>query len=177
MLKTSDWQVFNKILPAFVLAKPSEKLTVIQQQTQVVQVFMKNYTTINVKLEVPDSCVTKAAKLWKCGAIPTSQPPTEQQIQLGVETLRARGEENLKLYYDTLDKLLHAILEKNLHWRHRQNAMNFIDDLIDRDHPLPTAAVRYFLNALICESIDERKLAWHVVPAILYQLKREHPKV
>ncbi|XP_058802846.1 proteasome activator complex subunit 4A-like [Phymastichus coffea] len=177
LLKVGDWQMFNKLLPAFVLAKPSEKLTVIAQQTLAVQVFMKCYNTINIKLEVPNSCIEAASKLWTCGVQPISPPPTEQQIQLGIETLRIRGEENLKLYYDTLDKLLNAILEKNLHWRHRQTAMSFIENLIDPDHPLPTSVVRYFLNALICESIDERKLAWQVVPAILYQLKKEHPKV
>lgn len=177
LITKGDWQVLSDLLPALVLSKPSEKPSVIRQQDFIVMTITKNFMTTNIDLEVPESCVSVASELWNIGMRPTSQRPSQNEIQKGVESLRELGETNLKTYNDIMVKLIQPILEKNLHWRHRHMAMQFITALVHPDHAFPTPVVRYFINALIHDSLDERKTAWTMTMYILKQLKRKHPKV
>ena len=137
----------------------------------------KSFLTVNIKLNVPDGCVSAASKLWNTGVQPAFPPPAENEVQMGVEHLQKKGDDNLKSYNDTLNKLMNTLLKENLHWRHTLMAMNFIKALIHPEHLIPTPIVRYFLDALINESIDQRKLAWGVTLQILNKLKRKHRKV
>ncbi|OXU20844.1 hypothetical protein TSAR_014413 [Trichomalopsis sarcophagae] len=173
-----DWQILSAILPALVLSKPSEKPSVILKQAEIVRNLSYNFPTTNIILDVPDSCVSMASQLWQTGDVaPNSTPPSESEIQTGLQVLLTKRANDLKTYNELLQKLVQPVLESNLHWRHRQIAVHFISALVHPDHKLPTPIVRCFLNALLHDSIDERRLAWSMTTGILKLLKKKHPKI
>lgn len=167
----------RQLWPALVLSEPSEKPSVIHLKDSVVDVIVETFYTISIKLEIPESCVSAAECLWSTATKPSAPQPTTEEIEKGVENLAEIGRNNLKTYHDMLDKFLHILLEKSLHWRHRQMAMHFIYVMVHPEQIFPPQIVRFFLGALIHESLDERKIALKMMMYIFKQLKKKHIKV
>ncbi|XP_012258033.2 proteasome activator complex subunit 4B-like [Athalia rosae] len=177
MVTKRDWMLLNTLWPALVLSKPSEKLSVIRLKERLVDTVHKLFPTISIEIEVPSRCIEAAMHLWDNCPKPSFAQPTQSEIEKGIETLKSVGAKNLEYYNDLLNKLLEAIVERNLHWRQRLMAMSFIRDLVHPDHIYPPKIVRYFLSSLIHESLEERKIAIRTTVFILKQQKRKHLKV
>jgi len=122
-------------------------------------------------------CLTAAQALWKHFPQPVLLQPDQNEIEEGAWNLKQLNQSNLKAYSDLLDELLRCILEECLHWRHRLMAMTFIRDLVHPNQVYSAKLVRYFLQALIHDSLQERKIATRVVTFMLKQQKRKHLKV
>ncbi|XP_043485466.1 proteasome activator complex subunit 4A-like [Polistes fuscatus] len=172
-----NWQMLRLLWPKLILSKPSEKLSVIRLKEQLIDTMKTKYQNIAIELEIPDRCVTAASKLWDHFPHPTLSRPNENEIQRGIERLKETSRSNLEAYYGLVDDLLNAILETNLHWRHRLMSMDFIRLLTNENHIFSSKAVRYFLETLIHDSLDERKIAIRTIVYILRQQKRKHPKI
>lgn len=172
-----DWDLLKTLWPAVVLSKPSEKVSLRRLKELLIQIISINFATCTIELEVPDRCLTVARALWEHSPQPMLPQPDENMIQTGVENLKKLNESNITAYNSLLDELLRCISEKCLHWRHRLMAMGFIRDMIHPDHHYPAQVVRYFLQALIHDSVEERKIATKVVAYMLQQQKRKHSKV
>lgn len=178
LLVKPDWEFLKTLWPALVLSEPSEKPSVIRLKDIIIDIVVECFYTTNLQMEIPDSCVSIAANVWNAGVNDPSAPlPTEEEIKKGAEELKEAGEQNMKNYGEILDVLFQLLLEKNLHWRHRIMAMNFIYILIHPEQVFPPEVLRYFLRSLINESIDERKIAIRTVTYLLKQTKRKYPKV
>lgn len=172
-----DWNMLRQLWPAIVLSKTSEKLSVISLREHIAGAINKCFPTVTIKLEIPDRCLTAARALWKNFPQPTLPQPNETEIEEGVWNLKQLNESNSIAYTGLLEDLLNCIIEKPLHWRHRLMAMGFIRDLVQIDETYSARIVRYFLQALIHDSLQERKIAIKIVRFILKQQKRKHPKV
>ncbi|EFN87710.1 proteasome activator complex subunit 4B [Harpegnathos saltator] len=177
IITVQHWSMLRSLWPAIVLSKPSEKLSVIRLKENIVDTVSKFFIPTTIKLEVPDSCLTAARALWKHLPRPALPQPSEDEVQRGVQNLKRLGESNLTAYNGLLDELLRCILEESLHWRHRLMAMSFIRDLVHPDQVYSVKIVRYFLQALVHDSLEERKIAIKTVVYILTQQKRKHPKI
>lgn len=172
-----DWKLLRSLWPALVLSKTSEKLSVVRLRESLVQNVTKRFPTVAISLEVPETCFTVASKFWTTLPQPTLPLPTENEIKQGLEEFKEIERTNLTSYNDLVNELLNILLEKNLHWRHRLMAMSFIRNLVHPRQIYPPKVVRYFLEALIHDSVQERQISISVVVYILKQLKRKHPKV
>jgi len=115
--------------------------------------------------------------LWKHFPQPSLPQPDESEMERGVRNLRRLNESNLAAYTGLQNELLRCILEESLHWRHKLMAMNFMRDLVHPDQVYSAKVVRYFLQTLIHDSLEERKIAIRIVIFMLKQQKRKHPKV
>ncbi len=62
------------------------------------------------------------------------------------------------------------------HWRHCELGFNLLKILIRHDIYYPKSAVELFAKNLINEKESIRKIAIELFPAILYQMKANHPK-
>ena len=176
LITKRDWSFVRSLWPAIVLAKPSEKPSVITLQDNIQFYIMKGFLTTQIALEVPESCVNAAFSLWDASSKEVPRP-TEEEIQKGREMLVEKGRQNLENYKALLDELMNIIIEKNLHWRKRLVAMTQIKQMSHPDQIYPLKVVKYFLHALINESIFERQAALRIVLCILKQQKIKHPKV
>ncbi|RLU16905.1 hypothetical protein DMN91_010974 [Ooceraea biroi] len=177
IITETDWSILRSLWPAIVLSKPSEKLSVIRLKENIVDTINKCFYTNTIKLEIPDKCLTAARTLWEHFPQPALPQPSENEIENGLQTSRQLNESNLTAYVGLLDELLRCILEESLHWRHKLMAMSFIRDLVHPDQVYSARIVRYFLEALIHDSLEERKIAIRIVVFMLKQQKRKHPKV
>lgn len=177
IITEGSWSVLRSLWPAIVLSKPSEKLSVIRLKETIVDTISKYFYMRSIELEIPNRCLTVARALWKNFPQPILSQPDEIEIQKGTENLKQLSESNLATYTGLLDELLRCILEESLHWRHKLMAMNFIRDLVQPNQVYSAKIVRYFLQALIHDSLEERKIAIKIVIYMLKQQKRKHPKV
>nr|XP_033324313.1 proteasome activator complex subunit 4A-like [Megalopta genalis] len=172
-----DWKTLRSLWPALVLSKISEKLSVVRLKDILVHSVNKRFPTFAISHEIPEACLTTASKLWTSEPRPNFPLPTENEIEQGLEAFKEVGKNNLAYYTGLMDELLNALLEKNLHWRHRLMAMYFIRNLVHPEQIYPPKVIRYFMGALIHDSLQERQIATRVAVYILKQLKRKHPKV
>ncbi|XP_076659583.1 proteasome activator complex subunit 4A [Halictus rubicundus] len=177
MIMKCNWQVLRSLWPALVLSKVSEKLSVVRLKETLVQTVNKCFPTIAISLEIPETCLTIASKLWTNEPRPSLPLPTENEIEQGLEAFKEIGKNNLACYIGLVDELLNALLEKNLHWRHRLMASYFIRNLVHPQQIYSPKVVRYFMGALVHDSLHERQIATRVAVYIFKQLKRKHPKV
>lgn len=160
-----------------ILAKPTEKLESISKLDFIINHMRYEFTTKNIVFNVPDNCLSKASELCKVGLQPIKSYPNDNEIENGKTKQKEFERKNLQFYYDTLEKLLDFLLDGKLHWRHHNMATEFISMIAHPEHLLPIKGVKYFFNALIHDSINERKLAWNMTVQILFQLKKTIPKV
>ncbi|XP_060826320.1 proteasome activator complex subunit 4-like isoform X1 [Bombus pascuorum] len=172
-----DWNKLRDLWTTLVLSKPCEKLSIIRLKEDVVKYISKQFTTIAITSKIPNTCLEIATALWKTNLQPTLSQPTEDEIVEGSKIAQAFNESNLASYNGLIDDLLNALLEKNLHWRHRLMAIDFIRHLVHPEQIYPPKVVRYFVGALIHDSLSERNIALRVVICMLQQQKREHPKI
>ncbi|XP_043271653.1 proteasome activator complex subunit 4B-like [Venturia canescens] len=171
------WGIVRTLWPAIISSKSSEKLSVIRLKENLVQTVNANFGTIAIRYEVPDSCVSLGQSLWQNSPHPKVSQPSAEEILRGRVALEEVCKSNEELYDGVLNDLMHSILEGNLHWRHRSMAMSFIMNLAHPKRSYPAEVVRYFVNALVHESLEERKIANETVVYMLTQQKRKHVKV
>ncbi|XP_011874622.1 PREDICTED: proteasome activator complex subunit 4-like [Vollenhovia emeryi] len=175
--REGEFNIASLLWPALVLSKPSEKLSVIRLKENIVNSIKRNFNLCTLKLEISDACLIAARALWQHSPQPALPQPDENEIEEGARKLEGLNDSNLAAYYKLLGELLRCILEESLHWRHRLMVMNFIKKLVHLEHAYPAKLVRYFSQALIHESLEERKIAIHIVGFMLKQQKRKHVKV
>lgn len=172
-----DRNIMRDLWTTLVLSKPCEKLSIIRLKEDIVKIINKQFTTIAITFEIPNTCLELATALWSTNPQPNLPQPTEDEIAEGLKIARTFNESNLASYNGLVNDLLNALLEKNLHWRHRLMALDFIRYLVHPEQIYPSKVVRYFLETLIHDSLTERNIALRVVICMLQQQKREHPKV
>lgn len=177
IITQGDLNILTSLWPAIVLSKPSEKLSVIRLKQNIVETISKYFSVNTLEPDISDACLTAARTLWKHLPQSVLPPPDQNEIEEGARNLEQLNRSNLAAYSELLDELLRCILEESLHWRHRLMAMTFIRDLVHPDQAYSAKLVRYFLQALIHDSLDERKIATRIVTYMLKQQKRKHSKV
>lgn len=177
IITQGDLNILASLWPAIVLSKPSEKLSVIRLKQNIVDTISKYFFVNILEPDISDACLTAARALWKHLPQSVLPQPDQNKIEEGARNLEQLNRSNLATYNELLDELLRSILEKSLHWRHSLMAMTLIRDLVHPDQVYSANLVRYFLQALIHDSLEERKIATRIVTFMLKQQKRKHSKV
>lgn len=177
-LTKGDWQALLLVLPALVFLKPAEKSSITKELKYISSVLKGYHHTINFELNLTEACLSAASDLWNTSGAPSTVPhPSENEIIKGISAQESLNESNLKAYTDIFERLITAVVEADLNWRHRQLAMEFMCALIHPNYPLPVSVVTYFLQALIDDSLEQRKLGYAVIMQCLRQHKRINRKV
>nr|XP_023028371.1 proteasome activator complex subunit 4-like [Leptinotarsa decemlineata] len=171
-----DWKFIEQIWPSIVKSVPSEKPSIINLITTATNVVDKYFPTIAINLIIPQSTLDAAYRL--CNNIPKCDlSDFQSHINNGEVYLRRKSDERRIAYEGTLESLIDALETGNLHWRYNTMAMNFIKNLVHLDVKYSHRIVKFFLNALIDESIIVRKLAAKVFVYILVQNRINFKKV
>ncbi|XP_003702630.2 proteasome activator complex subunit 4A [Megachile rotundata] len=177
ILMRHDWNTLRSLWSALVLSKPSEELSIIRLKNDLVKFINSQFSTVAITYEMSNVCLTISTDLWKTYPRPNLPQPCEDEITKGLKIIQMFNETNLASYKGLVSDLLNALLEKNLHWRHRLMALDFIRHLVHPEQIYPPEVVRYFVETLIHDSLSERNIAFRVVTCMLQQQKREHPKI
>nr|XP_034177609.1 proteasome activator complex subunit 4-like [Osmia lignaria] len=177
ILMKHDWNTLRASWSALVLSKPSEELSIIRLKKDLVTFINNQFSTVAITYEMPNTCLQIAPDLWKTYPRPNLSQPTEDEIIEGLKIMQTFNESNVASYKGLVTDLLSALVETNLHWRHRLMALNFIRHLVHPEQIYPPDVVRYFVGTLIHDSLSERNIAFRVVTCMLQQQKRKHPKI
>ncbi|CAH0386282.1 unnamed protein product [Bemisia tabaci] len=173
-----DWEVLLAVWPTIVQTIPSEKLSVIHLLERLTDVVRKNFPTIGITQEIPDSCIAPAAQLVTASKpLPSIKLPSEEEIKIGSKKLSEQNERNKKNYFALLHSLNELINTRSLHWRFHSMALSFLRDLVHLDENYPAEVVSTFLNNLIHDQLDLRKIAIRCVIFVLQQQKRSRVKI
>ncbi|KAF7991064.1 hypothetical protein HCN44_002626 [Aphidius gifuensis] len=171
-----SWEFLKNIWPALVLSKPSEKPSVIRLKNNLTETISRYMPTIGIKLFLTDKSINIASELWMTYPKPLLTMPNIDDINNGkIELLKL--EKINETYYDELMDSILTGIQTNCHWRQRSMGMRLLRDLAHPDRNYPIKVVNYFLNALINDTLQERKIAILTVSSIMQQLKRKHNKI
>lgn len=171
------WEILHKLWPAMILAKTSEKLSVINLEDALFNYLTNRLFTKQIELEIPLNCIDAAENLFNSTNFDNSKRPSKEEIENGRLILARKGKENLEYYNSLQDNLIEIVIEKNLHWRRRFEAMQLIVALAHSQGKYSSKIVKYFLQGMIHDAISEREIAMKVIVNSLIQQRLEYVKV
>lgn len=177
LLMNHGWEIMRKLWPAIILTRPSEKLSVINLEDTLFNYLMNGLLTKQIELEIPTSCIDAATNLWDLSTMKIENRPTKEEIENGREILERIGKEKLESYNLLQENLIEIIVEKNLHWRRRFEAMQLIVALAHPHGKFSPGVVKYFLQAMIHDVISEREVAIKVIVNSLLQQRLNYVKI
>lgn len=171
LILKNDWEVIEKLWLGLLNTNLSEKPSIVVLMDIISDSMNQELTTITIGTEFDDDLIKKGIQI-----LPESEKVTENDIKKGKLQLQKISENNLSKYHNILDKILVVALRSGLHWRYHYIASSMIYNL---DHPQTSykpEQIRYFLQNLISDAIDERKMAIQVMIFVMKHEKREHLK-
>ncbi|XP_064173886.1 proteasome activator complex subunit 4A isoform X1 [Anguilla rostrata] len=178
-----DWDCIVQSWPAIVRSGLSsamslEKPSIVRLFDDLADKVHRQYETIGLDFTIPESSLVIAALLTKSGGPSHNLPfPSDKELEEGAQRLQERNQESIQKYEKLVTELLGRLHDRNLPWKFEHIAIGFLSLLLRDDHPLPSAAVHFFVKSLNHDSLIVRKVAISSVAGILKQLKRPHKKI
>ncbi|KAJ8248283.1 hypothetical protein GJAV_G00240340 [Gymnothorax javanicus] len=178
-----DWDCIVQTWPAIVRSGLSsamslEKPSVVRLFDDLADKVHRQYETIGIDFTIPESSLTVAALMTRSERPVHNLPsPSEQEMEEGAQRQQARNQESMQKYEKLIMELLDCLSDRNLPWKFEHIAIGFLSLLLRDDHPLPSPAVRFFVQSLNHDALIVRKVAISSVAGILKQLKRPHKKI
>jgi proteasome activator subunit 4 len=171
-----DWNFIRQLWPLIVKSMPSEKPSIVNLINAVLDAVNRYFPTIAINLVFPQACLD-AAQVLSSGVPKCNLLDFQKYMDEGERALVVKCQNRTTAYNETVDGLLDACINGNLHWRYHSMAVTFLKILVHYDVKYNVNIVKYFLQALINESITIRKTALRVVLFILVQNKPRFKKI
>ncbi|XP_045481935.1 proteasome activator complex subunit 4-like isoform X2 [Harmonia axyridis] len=165
-----DWKFISQIWPLLVTSMPSEKLSIINLITQISETVSSSLQTPNIDSQFPDKTVHKVLEIYG------NSNYSENTAHDFSKYLQEIQDEKRSDYKNCMNLLLNSCLNNDLHWRYHLLAIGFLRDIVHVDVKYNKSVVKYFVEALINDSILVRKIAVKVVVYILFQNKLKFKK-
>ncbi|GCB62155.1 hypothetical protein scyTo_0011429, partial [Scyliorhinus torazame] len=178
-----DWDCIVATWPAIVSSGLSkamflEKPSIVRLFDDLAEKIHRQYETIGLDFGISDCCVELSASLTQAKD-PSSNLTvlSAEEIENGIQSQIAKNNESLRNYQKLIDILLDLLDQRNLPWKFEQIAIGFLSLLLRDDVPLPTRAIKFFIQSLNHDALVVRKMAISAVAGIMKQLKRSHKKI
>ncbi|XP_044747476.1 proteasome activator complex subunit 4-like [Coccinella septempunctata] len=168
LIARRDWKFISEIWPSLVTSMPSEKLSIINLITQISESVSSSFQTTNIDSQFSDKIVDNVREIFG-----VSETAVEEESSKRLQEIQDQKRSD---YKNCINSLLKACIENDLHWRFHLLAIGFLRDIVHLDVKYDRFVVKYFLDALINESILVRKIAIKVVLYILIQNKLKFKK-
>uniref|UniRef100_A0A6Q2Y7R3 Proteasome activator subunit 4 n=1 Tax=Esox lucius TaxID=8010 RepID=A0A6Q2Y7R3_ESOLU len=185
MANLHDWDCITLTWPALVRSGLSsamslEKPSIVRLFDDLADKVHRQYETIGIDFAIPANCNALAVQLLTSGKpLPQDPVPSEEEEAEGLRKQEEKNLDSVKCVLETRGTtfLLCLINTTILPWKFEHIAIGFMSLLLRDDHPLPSAAVLFFVKSLNHDSLLVRKVAISAVAGIMKQLKRPHKKV
>ncbi|XP_069787517.1 proteasome activator complex subunit 4-like isoform X1 [Narcine bancroftii] len=177
-----DWDCIVATWPAIVSSGLSkamffEKPSIVRLFDDLAEKINRQYETIGLNFELSDRCVESSASLYQTQGSDADVSPSAEEIEKGIRNQIAKNNDSLRSYEKLINCLLDLLDERNLPWKFEQIAIGFLSLLLRDDVPLPTRAIKFFIQSLNHDALVVRKMAIYAVAGIMKQLKRPHKKI
>ncbi|XP_006004010.1 proteasome activator complex subunit 4 isoform X2 [Latimeria chalumnae] len=177
-----DWDCIAQTWPAIVSSGLSksvslEKPSIVRLFDDLAEKIHRHYETIGVNFTVPDNCL-QIAVLVQQSENPSIRLslPTPEEINLGIQQQQEKNADALQKYENLISSILDLLDKRNLPWKFEHLGIGFLSLLLRDDIPLPSRAVKFFVQSLNHDALVVRKMAISAVAGILKQLKKLHEK-
>ncbi|KAK4885236.1 hypothetical protein RN001_001507 [Aquatica leii] len=170
-----DWGLIKELWPLIIKSKTSEKPSIVNLMSALTDA-VNNFPTISIKFQMPDKCLTAAYELAK-NYPNVSLEGFQETIDAGPQMLETDYQRKVLCYNQTIDSLLNSCLNDNLHWRYYSMTLVFLKNLVHPDIKYNPRVIQFFMNALINDSLEVRKIAMRVFLYILVQNKPKYKKI
>uniref|UniRef100_A0AAY5L576 Proteasome activator subunit 4 n=1 Tax=Esox lucius TaxID=8010 RepID=A0AAY5L576_ESOLU len=183
MANLHDWDCITLTWPALVRSGLSsamslEKPSIVRLFDDLADKVHRQYETIGIDFAIPANCNALAVQLLTSGKpLPQDPVPSEEEEAEGLRKQEEKNLDSVKKYEKLVGELLDCLNDRNMPWKFEHIAIGFMSLLLRDDHPLPSAAVLFFVKSLNHDSLLVRKVAISAVAGIMKQLKRPHKKV
>lgn len=175
LIVKNDWHCVQRLWLALLRTNLSEKPSVVRLLDLANDAIHNEFPTVAIDYDIPVECVENAQALLSPTQL--AQHIKTENVEAGLATFRRQNENNYKLYLNILHEILQITHNNSLHWRYGLMASSMIYNLVHITVPYPPEIIKYCVENLISESIEERKYATKTMRYIFKQLKREHVKV
>ncbi|KAF5308174.1 hypothetical protein FQR65_LT06354 [Abscondita terminalis] len=170
-----DWSLIKQLWPLIIKSKTSEKPSIVNLMGALTEA-INNFPIISIKFEMPEKCLDAAYGLAK-NYPQVSLERFQEIIDAGPKLLKMEYQRKVSCYNETINSLLSACLNDNLHWRYYSMSLVFIKNLVHPDVKYNPEVIQFFMNALISDSLEVRKIALRVFLYILVQNKQKYKKI
>ncbi|KAJ7987499.1 hypothetical protein DPEC_G00327130 [Dallia pectoralis] len=183
MANLHDWDCITLTWPAIVRSGLSsamslEKPSIVRLFDDLADKVHRQYETIGIDFAIPASCAALAVQLLTSASPSAQNPvPSEEEVAIGLRKQEEKNRDSVRKYEKLVGELLDCLKDRNMPWKFEHLAIGFMSLLLRDDHPLPCAAVLFFVKSLNHDSLLVRKVAISAVAGIMKQLKRPHKKV
>ncbi|KAF2365248.1 Proteasome activator Blm10 mid region [Trinorchestia longiramus] len=164
-----EWLALEKLWPALVSAQHSEKPSIANLLSQLLDNILKFSELISVEQKVSEGALAACGRLVK-------QEVDTRQVEEGKQRVAREQEQQLSTYNQLVDNIAAKFLSGKLQWRHEHMAIGMLGVLIRPDLPFPASGAESITSAVIHHNIHIRKLAVHFMSNMLRNLKRPHKK-
>lgn len=108
-----DWDIIRDLWPLLVRSKPSEKPSIVNLMTAIVDAVRRLFPTISITLEIPEGSVVAATKLANIFPKVVLDDKFKEVIASG-QQLKVQNENSMAAYNKTIELLLNACTSGDL---------------------------------------------------------------
>lgn len=108
LITRHDWQTIRDLWPLLVRSKPSEKPSIVNLMTALIDAVKRVFPTISIKFDIPEQHLTAAYAFAALFPKVTLDGAFKAVISSGPERLKLQNEARLSAYNDTIQLLLNG---------------------------------------------------------------------
>ncbi|PAV68602.1 hypothetical protein WR25_09442 [Diploscapter pachys] len=163
VLIVEDYRSMIKLWSTIIKMQCSDRQSIIKLFTDAYSTLSKNYSTVQIKFEVPDSVRKTAMQLL---ALNYGSPVnvkrsdlTDQQIGHYANHLEEIYDQMKRDYCELANHIVSTTQDSSLHWRHLGLASYMLELLLRKDEEFPEEGVKLYASQLTHDILEIRKTA------------------
>ncbi|KAK4321981.1 hypothetical protein Pmani_007247 [Petrolisthes manimaculis] len=174
-----DWESLNMVWPALLVAKHSEKPSIIRLMNALSDAVYYHMELFAVYHKFSEKAENAGKAMLQSAGEPRikNNSVCDASIAAAAQRLSDIGISNHQFYKRLVTRITEVLDSSTLHWRAHNIALNLLGCLVRPDVTFPAVGVRVFTNNLIHDNIRIRETSLFYMSWILKNQKRKHKKV
>ncbi|CAF3510050.1 unnamed protein product, partial [Rotaria sp. Silwood2] len=146
-----SWSMIEKLWPAMARTTHARKPTTQRLMDHINETIGKQFDTQALVEDTNDISRKAAVDLWK--RLET------HELESRIILRQQRNEENVKSYNNLMETLNSLLRGDSLTWRQQETTMSLMWLLLQKRVPIPLSCVRTFVDFLVHDNVELRKIA------------------
>ncbi|CAF4504295.1 unnamed protein product, partial [Rotaria socialis] len=146
-----SWTLLEKLWPTLARTMHATKISTQKLLDRIMEKIGKQFDTPAIVEDTNDLSIKAAIELWR---------PLEEHELISREQMREkRNQANIQSYNNLMETLNSLFYNQLLTWRQQEMAMAFIWLLLQKRVPIPSSCIRTFVDFLVHDNVELRKIS------------------
>ncbi|CAF3512541.1 unnamed protein product, partial [Rotaria sordida] len=146
-----SWTLLEKLWPSLTRTIHATKISTQKLLDRIMEKIGKQFDTPAIIEDTNDISIKAAIELWR---------PLETHELISRDQMREeRNQANIRSYNNLMETLNSLFYNQPLTWRQQEMAMAFIWLLLQKRIPVPSSCIRTFVDFLVHDNVELRKIA------------------